>query len=85
MSTVGVDKQSADITVGLLKENELPDADRIFRLAFGTFIGLPEPEEFHKGGDYIRTRWITDPNAFFAARDQERLIGSNFGTNWGSV
>ena len=34
------------IKVGLLKQSELVEADRIVRLAFGTFLGLPNPLEF---------------------------------------
>jgi hypothetical protein len=38
-----------EIEVRPLREPDLDDADRIFRLAFGTFIGLPDPLAF--GGD----------------------------------
>jgi hypothetical protein len=31
------------IKVGLLKHSELEEAGRIVRLAFGTFLGLPDP------------------------------------------
>jgi hypothetical protein len=34
------------IQVGPLKEIELQEADRIVRLAFGTFLGLPNPLDF---------------------------------------
>jgi GNAT superfamily N-acetyltransferase len=55
------------------------------RLAFGTFIGLPEPTAFMGDADYVRTRWRADPNAAFVAEVGGELIGSNFATNWGSV
>ena len=60
-------------------------ADRIFRLAFGTFNGLPDPLQF--GGDLgkIRTRWLADPSAAFGAEVGGELVGSNFVTHWGSV
>ena len=32
-----------DIRIRPLEERELPEADRIIRLAFGTFMGLPDP------------------------------------------
>ena len=35
-----------DISVRPLQENDLSAADRIMRLAFGTFLGLPEPTAF---------------------------------------
>jgi GNAT superfamily N-acetyltransferase len=74
-----------DITVRPLKESDLPMADHIMRLAFGTFIGLPEPAAFMGDADYVKTRWLADPQAAFAAEVDGELIGSNFATNWGSV
>lgn len=73
------------VSIEPLPKEDLPQADQIFRLAFGTFIGLPDPNQFHAGGDYIKTRWTADPGAAFAARLNEQLVGTNFGTNWGSV
>jgi hypothetical protein len=35
-----------DIVVRTLREADLPAADRIFRLAFGTFLGLPTRSSF---------------------------------------
>jgi N-acetylglutamate synthase-like GNAT family acetyltransferase len=74
-----------DISVRLLQENDLPIADRIFRVAFGTFIGVPEPERFFGDADYVKTRWKAHPEAFFAAEIDGEVVGSNFATNWGSV
>jgi hypothetical protein len=48
---------SEPATVRPLKQNDLPHADRIFRLAFGTFLGLPDPTQFCASADYVRTRW----------------------------
>jgi len=75
----------ADVTVENLREEDLAEADHIFRLAFGTFIGIPDPASFHKGADYIRTRWTTDRAAAFAAKIDGELAGTNFATTWGSV
>src|ERR1051326_7520062 len=74
-----------DITVRPLQETDLPAADRIMRLAFGTFIGLPDPMAFMGDANYVRTRWLADPSAAFAAEVGGEVIGSNFATNWGSV
>jgi GNAT superfamily N-acetyltransferase len=74
-----------EITVRPLREGDLPTADYIMRLAFGTFIGLPEPAAFMGDASYVRTRWLADPTAAFAAEVGGELIGSNFATNWGSV
>jgi len=32
-----------DVTIRPLQEGDLPAADRSFRMAFGTFLGLPDP------------------------------------------
>src|SRR5436309_2399955 len=73
------------ISVEHLQAADLGEADRIFRLAFGTFIGIPDPAQFCQGADYVHTRWTTDSKAAFTAKTEGRLIGTNFGTNWGSV
>jgi predicted N-acetyltransferase YhbS len=73
------------VTVRPLRESEIPEADRIFRLAFGTFIGVPDPEHFAAGTDYIRTRWRAQPQSAFAAEYAGEFAGSNLATRWGSV
>lgn len=74
-----------NITVRPLREPDLPLADRIFRLAFGTFNGLQDPLRFGGDIDKIRTRWLADPAAAFGAEADGALVGSNFVTHWGSV
>ena len=76
---------SSDVVIENLREEDLAAADHVFRLAFGTFIGLPDPLQFSAGADYINTRWKTDPAAFFAAKVNGQLVGTNFATNRGSV
>src|SRR5262245_18216176 len=74
-----------DIAVRRLQERDLTAADHIMRLAFGTFLGLPEPAAFMGDANYVRPRWFADPTAAFGAEVGGELIGSNFATNWGSV
>jgi GNAT superfamily N-acetyltransferase len=73
------------VTVRTLRQDELPEADRIMRLAFGTFIGLPDPMAFMGDADYVRTRWAAEPASALAAELDGRLVGTNFVTRWGSV
>jgi GNAT superfamily N-acetyltransferase len=75
----------SDVLVRPLREGDLSEADRIMRLAFGTFLGLPEPMTFMGDAGYVRTRWKADPAAAFAAEVDGELAGSNFVSNWGSV
>ena len=71
------------IDIRPLAERDLTEADRIFRLAFGTFLGLPDPMAFAGDSDYVHTRWKAAPDAAFGAYEGETLIGSNFLTRWG--
>ena len=74
-----------DVSVRPLGEGDLSEADRIMRLAFGTFLGLPDPMTFLGDANYVRTRWKAAPAAAFAAEVDGELAGSNFVSNWGSV
>jgi GNAT superfamily N-acetyltransferase len=68
-----------------LREEDLPEAERILRLAFGTFIGVPEPETFWADRDYVYGRQRAGHVAAFDATLDGKLVGSNFATSWGSV
>jgi GNAT superfamily N-acetyltransferase len=70
--------------VGLLKESDLQEADRIVRLAFGTFLGVPNASDFMGDRNFMRPRWRSKHVKVIAARDGVRLIGSNVVTRWGS-
>ena len=76
---------NAGVSVRPLAEADLGEADRIMRLAFGTFLGHPDPGSFMGDADYVRTRWAADPTCALAAEADGRLVGSNFVTRWGSV
>ena len=68
-----------------LAEFELPEARRILRSAFGTFLGVPDPEAFWTDRDYVYGRWRAPHVAAFGATIDGHLVGSNFATKWGSV
>jgi GNAT superfamily N-acetyltransferase len=72
------------VRVRLLVEADLPEADKIVRLAFGTFLRVPDPSSFMGDANFALTRWRADPSAVFATEHDGKLIGSNFATNWGS-
>ena len=80
-----ITKPNLDTYVRPLQESELQAADHITRLAFGTFLCLPEPTSFMGDAGYVHTRWKANPQAAFAAEVNGKLIGSNFASNWGSV
>ncbi len=71
--------------IASLAERDLPEAERIFRVAFGTFLGVPEPETFWSDRDYVYGRWRSPHVAALGATLDGRLVGTNFATRWGSV
>ena len=50
-----------------LSERDLPEAERIFRVAFGTFLGAPDPETFWADRDYVYGRSRAPHVAAFGA------------------
>jgi GNAT superfamily N-acetyltransferase len=55
------------------------------RMAFGTFLRLPDPMAFAGDADYVRGRWTAAPDTALTAEIDGELVGSNFVTRWGSV
>jgi predicted N-acetyltransferase YhbS len=68
-----------------LAERDVPDAQRIFRLAFGTLLGAPDPETFWTDRDHAGGRFGAEHVASFAAEQGGAFVGSNFAVRWGSV
>src|ERR1700730_817163 len=56
-----------DVSVRPLAESDLPAADEIMRVAFGTFLGVPEPRTFMGDAASVQPRWRSNPTAAFAA------------------
>jgi GNAT superfamily N-acetyltransferase len=77
--------QLVELTIRPLYERELSEADRIVRVAFGTFLSLPNPETFMGDADVLWTRWKADPMRVFAAEVDGEVAGTNVASNWGSV
>lgn len=73
------------IVVRQMNENDLEQADKIMKLAFGTFLGLPESVSFIGDADYVHTRYHADPSAALVAEIDGKIVGSNFALHWGSV
>lgn len=73
------------VTVRSMREEDLDEADRIMRLAFGTFLGMPEPLKFMGDADFVHTRYRADPPAALTAEVDGKIVGSNFALDWGSM
>jgi GNAT superfamily N-acetyltransferase len=68
-----------------MREDDLPEADWIFRRAFGTHFRLADPMTAFGDADYVYSRWRASAENTVAAELDGRLIGSNFVARWGSV
>jgi N-acetylglutamate synthase-like GNAT family acetyltransferase len=76
---------SESIEIRPMRQSDIPEADRIMRLAFGTFLGLPDPLSFMGDAGYVKTRYIANPSSALVAEVSGKFVGSNFALNWGSV
>jgi GNAT superfamily N-acetyltransferase len=72
------------IQIRALEQCDVVEADRIIRLAFGTFLGVPDPMKVFGDSDFAITRYRAAPDSVIAAFADGELAGSNFITNWGS-
>jgi predicted N-acetyltransferase YhbS len=73
-----------DVSVRPLEARDLDAADRVMRVAFGTFLGAPDPMTVFGDADYVRSRFVAEPGLAFAAERDGEVVGSNFATRWGS-
>lgn len=67
-----------------MRAGDLAEADRIFRLAFGTFLRLPDPMSFAGDADYVRGRHAAWPEAAFVAERDGEVVGSILSVRRGS-
>ena len=85
LSSASASKAIGTVAIRPLLEADLGAADQVMRLAFGTFLKLPDPLQFMGDADFVHTRWRADPSAAFCAEVGGVLVGSVFVGNWGSV
>ncbi len=72
------------VEIAPLQASELSEAWRICNLAFGTFLGAPDPAKTFGDRDLLGPRFRSGCAEVLAARESGRLIGSIAATRWGS-
>ena len=72
------------LEIAPLEPADLDAADRVTRLAFGTFIGLADPLSVFGDAEMLRSRYAAAPDRVFAARLDGEIAGSVVATRWGS-
>lgn len=71
------------LTIRPLAAADFAQADSVFRLAFGTFLGLPEPAQFMGDAQLIGHRAETFPDMSLGAFLGDALVGSALAAVWG--
>lgn len=84
METLTQTQDRETITVRPMRESDVVRADHIMRVAFGTYLGVPDPVTVFGDADYVQTRFIAAPECAWAAEIDGEVVGSNFATRWGS-
>jgi GNAT superfamily N-acetyltransferase len=79
------EKLSRAVEIRPMNETDVASADAVMRVAFGTFLGLPEPATFMGDASYVPNRFRADPASAFTAVLDGRVVGSSFVARWGSV
>jgi predicted N-acetyltransferase YhbS len=67
-----------------MRDDDLDAADRVVRLAFGTFRGLPDPAEAFGDVDRVRTRFRAAPDRAWVAEKEGEVVGAVFAARLGS-
>ncbi len=73
-----------NLKIAPLSTSDLDQADRVFRIAFGTRNGLSDPIQFDGDAARIRTRSLSSHVIALGAWDNDLLVASSIGTAWGS-
>jgi GNAT superfamily N-acetyltransferase len=73
------------ITIRGLTEKDVPAAERLRRLAFGTLFGLPDPLSFRGDAALMSLRQSAFPDGGFLAEEDGVALGVAMANNWGSL
>jgi len=67
-----------------MRDGDVDEADRVMRLAFGTWLGVPDPMTVFGDSDILRARYRADPGGAVVAERDGEIIGAVYATRWGS-
>jgi len=84
VSSATQSQSMGDVAVRRMLEADLPEVNRIVRVAFGTFFGFADPQTLWPDRDPTGTRWRAAPDSVLVAEMHGKVVGSNFLSNWGS-
>lgn len=84
MTLSATDPLTSAAVVRPLQAADLDEADRIMRIAFGTYLKAPDPVDVFGDVDLVHTRFHAAPATAFCAELDGSVVASNFATRWGS-
>jgi predicted N-acetyltransferase YhbS len=67
-----------------MRADDVDDADRVMRLAFGTIRGLSDPSAAFGAAESVRTRYRAAPECAWCAELDGEVVGSVLAARWGS-
>ncbi len=75
----------SDVTIRAMREDDLAAADRVYRLAFGTWFKLADPLSFRGDAALIAPRHWMYPRGAFVAEAAGEVIGLGMTNDWGGL
>ncbi|HVA15295.1 MAG TPA: GNAT family N-acetyltransferase [Stellaceae bacterium] len=73
------------VAIRILQEADVDAADKVFRLAFGTYLGLPDPATFAGSARTIELRRRAWPDGALVAENDGAIVGVAISSRWGSL
>lgn len=73
-----------DISVRVIHDADVGKASEICRLAFGTFLGVPDPMQVFGDREMMANRWRAHHERVLGAYVDDELVGSNVLSKWGT-
>jgi GNAT superfamily N-acetyltransferase len=67
-----------------MRPEDVDEADRVMRLAFGTIRGLPDPAAAFGDAESLRTRYHAAPECAWCVEFEGEVVGSVLAARWGS-
>jgi predicted N-acetyltransferase YhbS len=74
-----------NLTIRPLDEADVDAADKVRRLAFGTYFGLPDPLSFSGTACLVENRRRIWPDGAFVAEKDGAIVGVAISSRWGSA
>lgn len=74
-----------NLTIRPLEESDVDAADKVRRLAFGTYFALPDPLSFSGTARLVETRRRAWPDGALVAEKDGAIVGIAISSRWGSL